>query len=166
MKLAQPDYKPTNNVLDAERGQIEDSFSGDGVPDLGQVVLFDSSLNQAIADHLGDGVNAGMKSVIMVSFNDVIPENSAGDALSLRDGILLDMYVLVRSSGRTRYNDDRMLLNDLCDHLWRSAFHYTNTRDEYKDHVGAMRAVTVRRQDSGDGILARLIQFVCIPQRT
>lgn len=156
------EYKSLNEILNTVKGQLDTVVS----ESVDQIVLFDGTLQQAINDHFGPGTKPGIKSIIFVAQTDISPESMAGSGLALRDGILIDIYPVIRSSGRSRYEGDREALNDLSDLIWHEAFHHTNTRDEFKSRIGSMQSQARVRQATGDGVLAHLVRFLCIPKRS
>ena len=159
------DFRATNNVLDAIRGQIEDQLGGEAEL-VDEVFIFDGALSQAIVDHFGGKLGASKHAFVFVAQTAVLANQRAGDGSALYSDRTIDCYVVVRTTGKTRYTKDRERLYDISDAMWNTVFFHTERTDDFNELVAQMQPESITRQPSGQDVIAHLIRFTCVPKRT
>jgi len=155
-------FKATNQVLDVIVGQLREQL--DGMVD--EVRLFDGLLSEAIAFHMAKAKTS--KVFIFVGLPGDEPESQSGDGMRLRSDMAIDMYVVIRTQGKSRYSNDLYLLMDVSDAVVFTAFEHSNRNSQFTALIGAMKNPTRTRQNVGESssVLSHQVRFTCVPQRT
>jgi len=154
-------FKSTNQVLDVIVGQLREQL--DDIID--EVFIFDGLLQDAIVWHMNTAKNA--KTFLFVGMPGDEPEERAGTGLRLRSRISIDIYVVVRTSGKSRYEADLYRLFDASDAVVFTAFEHSNLNSDFVDHIASMESPVRTREDTAeaDGVLSHSVRFDCIPRR-
>ena len=136
---------------------------GDSV---GGVFIFDGNITEALTAHVGQPVYARMSSFIFFGLSDHIATATSGTGNPLRTEILIDVYVVVRASGASRYLTDRERLNDICDIVIQDTFcgDCTALGDNYRANINATSFDSRSRRDTGDAVLSHLIRYRVSPK--
>jgi len=153
-------YYATSNVMEAIAGQIRDQLGGY----VDDIVIFDGSVEQAVSDHFEQPSKSRLKGVIMLTLSEDVPDSLSGAGLPIRNGLMVDILVLVRSDGKSRYTKDRERLYGLSDALMYTTFDCPNRRQEYTDRVAANNFQFRRRAAAGGDLMAHLVRFIFKPR--
>ena len=152
-------YTSSNNVFSAISGQIDRFFGGE----VDSVVIFDGNLSQAIEQRMNE---SGMGDVtIFIGMPQTTPERLDGCGLPLREDVEVDIYVIVRASGRSRYTAHRELLWDISDRLVHSTFTCSERADDFKDLIIGFTFSRRVRMESNPDYLAHRVEFTAKPVR-
>lgn len=154
-------YYATSEVMDAIAGQVRDQLSAY----LDDVVIFDGSLEDAVRAHMAQPTKAGLKTYLFMALSDDLPENVSGAGLPIRNSLAVDLYVIVRSDGRTKYTKDRERLYDVSDALMFSVFDCPNRTTDYTARVAANIFGFRRRGAPADpSLMAHQVRFIFKPR--
>jgi hypothetical protein len=153
-------YTTLNNTMDAIKGQIENQLGSE----LDSVVIFDGDLPVAVEQHFNtSGVG---KSMVFIGAPTSAPDRLNGCGLPLRQDHLIDIYVVVRADGRTRYTSDRERLFDLSDAIVFDVFECANRTTDFTETVHGVEYVrSTRIEQVGAALLARRHEFNMTPAR-
>ena len=154
-------FRATNQVLDVIAGQLREQLDDD----VDEVRLFDGLLSDAIEFHMTKAKNS--KVFLFVGLPGDEPESTSGDGMRLRSSIAIDIHVVIRSGGKTRYEDDIYTLMDVSDAVVFTAFEHSNRSSQFIEHISTMTDITRTRQNvaASTGVLAHQVRFTCIPMR-
>lgn len=155
-------FKSTNQILDVIAGQLREQL--DGLVD--EVRLFDGMLYDAISYHMTQAKTSRV--FLFVGLPGDEPESQSGDGLRLRSAMAIDIHVIIRTTGKSRYDSDLYKLMDVSDAVVFTAFEHSNRNAQFIDLIGSMKNPTRTRQNVAEssGVLAHQVRFTCIPQRT
>jgi len=152
-------YTPTNDVFDAIAGQIDRFFGGE----VDSVIIFDGELDQAIEQRMNE---SGMGAVtIFIGMPQSTPNKLDGCGLPLREDIGVDIYVVARASGRSRYTADRELLWDVTDRLVHSAFTCDERATDFTSAIHGWAFERRVRMASSPDYLSSRVEFTAKPAR-
>ena len=155
-------FRSTNQVLDVIAGQLSEQL--DDLVD--EVRIFDGLLEDAISFHIARAKTA--KVFLFVGMPGDEPESTAGDGMRLRSAMAIDIYVVIRSQGKSRYDEDVYLLMDVSDAVVFTAFEHSNRSSQFVELISTMTDIVRTRQNAAETstVLAHQISFTCIPMRT
>ncbi len=149
-------YYATSEVMEAIAGQIRDQLSNY----VDDVIIFDGTLQQAVEDNFSQATQGRLNTIIFIGLSDDISELLSGAGLPVRGSLIVDIYALVRSTGRSRYTKDRERLYDVSDALIYTVFDHNNATTDYRARVGAQTYEGRRRGASSDpSLMAHQIRF-------
>jgi hypothetical protein len=148
-------------VFEAVKGQIERMLKND----IDACVIFDGTLQNAIDRHFGGRLPSNSSKVVFIGFSDAASDTQGGSGLPIREGLLVDVYVIVRSGANAKYEVDRQALWDISDVLVHDAFEFTNRHADLKACVASTVYQGRRRQETTSDVMAHLVRFVMHPQR-
>jgi hypothetical protein len=152
-------YTSSNDVFDAVGGQIDRFFGGE----VDSVVIFDGELWQAIEQRANE---SGIGDVtIFIGMPQTTPERLDGCGLPLREDVEVDIYVIVRASGRSRYTASRELLWDITDQMVHSVFTCTERSTDFKSVIMGWAFNRRIRMDANPDYLAHKVEFTAKPVR-
>jgi hypothetical protein len=152
------DQVSTNNVFEAIKGEIQRKIDG-----LDSVVIFDGNLSDAIVSHFGTR-NAGSRAVF-IGLADGSNESNSGYGVPVREGLLVDIYVVVRVLGSSKLESDREAFWDISDRIVFDLFEFSDRSSDAKIAFGATNYLNRVRQGGPSDYMAHLIRFNVIPQR-
>ena len=155
-------FKATNQILDVIAGQLREQLDDD----VDEVKVFDGLLSDAIAFHISKSPNS--KVLLFVGLPGDEPESVAGDGMRLRSAMSIDIYVVVRTTGKSRYEGDVYRLMDVSDAVVFTAFEHSNRSSQFVALIASMTDIVRTRQNVAEssGVLAHQVRFTCIPMRT
>ncbi len=148
-------------MFEAIEGQLKKMLKND----IDDCVIFDGTLQNAIDRHFGGRLASGSSKVVFIGFSDASSDTQGGSGLPIREGILVDIYAIVRSGTNAKYNIDRKALLDIADAITHDAFDIDNRTSDFKDCVASTVYQGRRRQETSPDVMSHLVRFVVHPQR-
>lgn len=147
-------YTSSNDIFEAFAGQL-DSQLGDTVDG---VVIFDGDLTQAVEQHLNE---SGLgDTTIFVGMPETTAENLDGCGLPMRETTAVDVYIIVRAKGRSRYGVDRERLWDISDKVVHEVFTCSARTPLFRDRIYGLKFVRRSRlQAQTPDLLATRVEF-------
>jgi|DEB0MinimDraft_6_1074348.scaffolds.fasta_scaffold130890_2 hypothetical protein len=147
-------YTSSNHIFEAIAGQIDSQLSDK----VGGVVIFDGDLTQAIEQHLNE---SGLgDTTIFVGMPESTAETLDGCGLPMREMLAVDVYVVVRAKGRSRYGIDRERLWDITDSVVNDVFSCDNRTTLFRERVYGLQFVRrARMQGQTPELLATRVEF-------
>lgn len=128
-------------------------------------VIFDGTLQDALDRHFGGRLGANATKVVFIALSDAASDTQGGSGLPIREGLLVDAYVIVRSGATSKYDQDRKALFDISDSMTHDVFENSNRHAGFRACVASTVYQGRRRQATSSDIMAHLIRFVMHPQR-
>ena len=124
------------------------------------VVIVDGAIERAVADQFMQPMRATeVKAVIMLALTEDVPDNISGAGLPIRNGLLVDVYCVVRPDGKSRYTTSRERLYDISDALMYSVFDCPNRETDFSARVAVANFISRRRAVTDGELLAHLVRF-------
>lgn len=152
------DYASTNSVFEAVKGQVSQE-----VDSLDDIVIFDGPLSRAIEEHFAS-VSGGSR-FAFITLADGAADAISGYGLPVREGLLVDIYLVFRIQGRGGYDQTRQDMWDAADTIIHDAFRIDKRSAESKKVLAGTQFVARVRQLPGGDMLSQLIRFIITPAR-
>lgn len=143
------------------KGQIERMLKND----IDACVIFDGTLQNAIDRHFAGRLGSNAIKVVFIGLSDAASDTQGGSGLPIREGLLVDVYALVRSGANAKYESDRQALWDISDAITHDIFDISNRSKDFKDCIASTVYQGRRRQETTPDVMAHLVRFVMHPQR-
>jgi hypothetical protein len=147
-------YTSSNDIFEVFAGQIDQHLRGS----IDGVIIFDGDLSQAIEQRLNE---SGLgDTTVFVGLPESTAERLDGCGLPLRETIAVDVYIVVRAKGRSRYGADRERLWDITDKIVHDVFTCDNRTPEFKEKVYGLKFQRrARMQAATPELLANRVEF-------
>lgn len=154
----------TNSVLEAVKGQVE-KVASDYIE---SVFIFDGPLQTAINSHLGQPTTQGMNTFAFIAFSDELPLDISASGAPLTTGLYIDINVVVRATGRTRYVQDLQRLYDAVDCVAQDVFCLgcDNLHPDYKSVIVRTQFERRQRLTTEGDIFAHVVRIMVKPKDT
>lgn len=153
------DSVSTNNVFEALIGEAERRV-GD---DVDRVVRFEGTLSEAIVANFAQGGTGS--SIVFMTLSDASPDTQSAYGTPIREGLLVDISVVVRLGGRGKYQADINRLCDVSDTIVHDLFENTLRSADARKAYHGTQYVGRYRQPIGEGFISHLIRYVITPAR-
>jgi hypothetical protein len=152
------DSVSTNNVFEAVKGEIERRIDG-----IDSCTIFDGTLQDALDQHFASRPSGSR--FVFIGLADASNESNSGYGVPVRETLLVDIYVVVRASGATRYTSDREAFWDISDAIVHDLFEFSGRSSDAKSSFGGTNYLGRFRQPAGSDVMSHLIRWGIIPQR-
>ena len=152
-------FKSTNIFFDA----IEDHLRTQMNDQLDEVTRFDGLLSEAVAYHLSK--NSQAKSWLFYGFGTDAPDRFSGGGSRIDSVFLMDFVIVLRTAGKSKYNQDIRDVTDISDAIIRVFDDHSKWTQPMMDNVRAMALPVRTRQRLDAGVYAHLVRFEAKPAR-
>jgi hypothetical protein len=152
-------FTSTNDVFEALEAQLADQM------DVGSLIRYDGSPEAAFERHF-EQPTSGVRSFIFYGLGDDVPDNLSGGGDALRQELVVDFYVAIRSTGRSDYRKAIARISDLSDTLMFTAFDNAKWVSQMKSRIagksfGFRRSVPTNASD----LFVHQVRFTITPRR-